>query len=248
MKRFDLPCIEEIKNKLDVDLVGAASLEALTPQRLKDTAAALLPEAKSVIVFGKEIYKEVVDLLEESKEVGEAKGGDLFGPHSDYLNGRLTRAVYDMAGILRREGYQSLPLPAAGTPTDQRNLTSVFSYKHAAQAAGLGTIGRHSLLLTEQFGPRLRLACLLTEAPVETSPSAQKDYCINCEACIRACPARALHLPAQGESYSMNKFACRTYRQAGLTCSVCMKACDQVLSSSQRRLAGASIGATEAFA
>ena len=30
---------------------------------------------------------------------------------------------------------------------------------------------------------------------------------------------QALQVPKQGEAYSINKFACRTYRQAGLTCS-----------------------------
>jgi O-acetylhomoserine (thiol)-lyase len=71
---------------------------------------------------------------------------------------------------------------------------------------------------------------VLTEAPLEPSPEVEKNYCIDCDACIRACPAKALQIPGAKEVYSMNKFACRTYRQAGLTCSICMKVCDEVLS------------------
>ncbi len=229
MKKIDQNFLEEMRKKLDIDLLGVASVESSNSQELRNQATSLLPGAKSVVVLGKEVFKEVVTLLEPGKSAGEAEPGELFGPHSDYVNSRLTKAVYDLANIFRRDRYRSLPLPAAGCPTDQRFLQAVFSYKHAAQLAGLGTIGRHSLLITPDFGPRVRLACLLTEAPLEASPSLEKNYCLDCEACIRACPAQALQVPAPDEAYSMNKFACRTYRQAGLTCSVCLKTCNEVL-------------------
>ena len=228
METFDQEFVRKIKSKLDVELIGVASVEGSNSKELKERALSLLPGARSVIVLGKEIYKEVVSLLKSSKEAGEAESGELMGAHADYLNGRLNRAVHELATLFRQKGYRSLPLPPVG-PSDQRFLTALFSYKHAAQWAGLGTMGRHSLLLTPDFGPRVRLACLLTEASLEPSPIIKKDYCAHCDACIRACPAQALQLPEQGEIYSMNKFACRTYRQAGLTCSVCMKVCDEVL-------------------
>lgn len=183
-----------------------------------------------MVVLGKEIYKEVVALVSRSsRQAGEAERGELLGPHSEYLNGRLNKAIYDLATLFRKEGYRSLPLPAAGCPTDQRYLTALFSYKHAAQLAGIGAIGRNSLLITPQFGPRVRLACLLTETPIRASPPLQKEYCIQCDICIKECPSRALQLPYKGEVYSMNKFACRTYRQAGFTCGLCIRVCDEAL-------------------
>lgn len=148
--------------------------------------------------------------------------------HCDYLNGRLPRAVHEMAGAFRDKGYRSLPLPAV-IPTDQRFLTALLSFKHVAKAAGQGTTGRSGLLNTPEFGPRVRLACVLTEAPREPTPGNGKDYCVNCDVCIQACPARAIEMPTGNAPYSMNKFACRAYRQAGLNCGVCMKACDEVL-------------------
>lgn len=229
MREFGQHFIQEMKSKLDVELMGVTSVETSTSKELKDRATSLLPSVKSVIVVGKEIYKEVVALLEPFKGAGEAERGELLGPHGDYLNGRLTKAVYDLSDLFRKEGYRSLPLPAAGCPVDQRSLYALFSYKHAAKFSGLGTIGRHSLLITPQYGPRVRLACLLTELALESSPLEQRDYCVSCDVCIQKCPAKALEIPGQGEGYSMNKFACRTYRQAGLTCSVCMKVCDEVV-------------------
>jgi len=228
MGKFDANFREEIKKKLVLELLGVASVDS-GPRALKERTAALLPGAKSVVVFAKEMYREIVGLLRPSKGVGEADPGELIGPHGDFLNSRLTRAVYELADLLRKEGYRSLPLPAAGCPTDQRTLSAIFSYKDAAVLAGLGTIGRHSMLITPQYGPRQRLACLLTEAPMEPSSTVQKDYCVNCDACIRACPTRALEKPGPGQAYSMNPFACRNYRQMGLTCGVCLRACDEVL-------------------
>ena len=230
MREYDQRFVEEMKGKLGVELLGVAVIGPSTPVLLREQAQALLPGAKSVFVFAKEIYREVVALLGPSKEVGEAEKGELFGPHGDYLNSRLTKAVYDLSEFLRKERFRTMPLPAFGTPVDQRHLSAVFSFKDAACAAGMGSIGRHSMLITTQFGPRVRLACLLTDAQVEPSHVRQVDYCLNCEACIRVCPAGALQQPGEGETYSMNKFACRTYRVAGLTCSVCLKACAEVFS------------------
>jgi epoxyqueuosine reductase QueG len=229
MARFDEQFLREMKGKLDVELLGVASLAKANSKELTDRATALLPKTKSVVVLGKEIYKEVVALAEPSKEVGEGGFGDLLGPHNDYLNGRLTRAVHELAGIFQRDGYRSLPMPAQGCPLDERFIMAVFSYRHAAELAGLGTLGRHTLLITPEYGPRVRLACVLTEAPLDDSPLMNEDYCTDCEVCIRECPVHALQVPGKGEAYSINKYACRAYRRSGLYCSVCMKACDEVL-------------------
>jgi epoxyqueuosine reductase QueG len=229
MKKYDRRFVEEMRVKLDVELLGAAAVSESMPGFLREQAQALLPEAKTVFVFAKEMYREVVALLGPSKEAGAAEKGDLFGPHGDYLNSRLTKAVYDLSVFFHKEGFRTMPLPAAGTPVDQRYLKAVFSFKDAAREAGLGSIGRHGLLITPQFGPRVRLACLLTDAEAEPSSVKPTDYCVNCDACIRVCPAKVLQPPKPGETYSLNKFACRTYRQTGLTCSVCLKACAEIL-------------------
>ena len=229
MVKLDRNFVKEMKKKLDVELLGVASVEKSNSPDLKKRADALLPGAKSVVVLGKEVFRELVALMKSGKEAGEAEGGEFFAPHCDYLNGRLTKAVYDLAGMLRKEGYRVFPLPAAGAPVDQRHLITLLSYKHAAELAGLGAIGRHTMLITPEYGPRVRLAGLLTDAEIEPSPVFKKDTCVNCDACIRACPAGALQVPPQGKAYAMNPFACRTYRASGLACNVCLKACVDVL-------------------
>ena len=227
MKQFNQKFLQEMKEKLDIDMIGVASIEK--SNELKDRAIQFLPTVKSVIVFAKETYKEVVALTGPSKETGEAELGEVLSVHANYIYGRLNRAVHEFAQLFHQGGYRSIPLCAApGFITDQRFVKTLFSYKHAAELAGLGTIGRNSLLITREFGPRVRLACLLTDAPVDETPRMKNDFCTKCNACIRICPAQAIQEPQSGQSYAINRFACRAYRQAGLVCSVCLKVCDEV--------------------
>ncbi len=236
MEVFDRGFLDDMKERLDIDLAGAVGVQTAASAELERRVLPLLPTARSVVVFAKEIYQEVVDLLRATNEAGQAHGGDLLPLHTEYLNGRLNRGVHELAAYFRHRGYRSLPLPAIA-PTDQRFLEGLLSYKHVAELAGMGKIGWHSMLITGQFGPRVRLACVITEAPVDPSPPAPEDLCTECGACIESCPAKALEVPAIGASYSMNKFSCRTYRQAGLTCSVCMRVCDEALRGGGKRAA-----------
>jgi len=227
MAAYDQQFIRQMKETLEVDLLGVAPIDDSSPKVLKDCADALMPTATSAVVLGKEIYREIVSLLRPSKAVGEADPGALLKPHYTYLSGRLNKAIYDLSDVFHKAGYRSLPLPSADCPTDQRTLIAIFPYKHAAVTAGLGTMGRNGLLITEKFDPRVRLACVLTDAPLESTPMPKESFCDECHACIQACPAKALQPPKGDEVYAMNKFACQTYRQTGLTCSICMKACSK---------------------
>lgn len=66
--------------------------------------------------------------------------------------------------------------------------------KHIAQAAGLGTIGRHSLLITPEFGSMVWLGAVLCEQNLE--PDKMKEpLCNNCNLCVDICPVNALENP-----------------------------------------------------
>jgi epoxyqueuosine reductase QueG len=216
----------ELARLAGVDTFGIAAVDATRGTPLHDSATALLGSARSIVVFGMEVFPEILDLVVPEKQVGEAAARELYGPHLDYLNGRLNRGLYALARTLHEGGYRALPLPSQGTPTDARFQRGILSFKHAAEYAGLGRIGRSSLLVTPRFGPRVRLACLLTDAVLPASPRATADPCGDCPGiCIETCPAGALGTPAPGEPYAINKFACASYRQGAGCCSTCLSAC-----------------------
>ena len=67
--------------------------------------------------------------------------------------------------------------------------------KDAAVLAGLGVIGRNNLLITPQYGPRVRLKALWLNLPLQcTGPMLGFAPCDGCHApCIQACPRDAFH-------------------------------------------------------
>lgn len=216
--------VQEALAKLDVDMAGVASLDDLKGTKLEEDALKLLPSARSIVVLGMEIFPEFLDLTSPERMAGAANLNDLFTRHIEYLRGRMNRAAYDIAAASHRAGLKALPLPGQGPSVDGRFLEAVISYKHAAEAAGLGAIGMSSLLVTQEFGPRVQLALCLTEAILKSTAAPQKN-CRFCNVCIVKCPAHALDWPKKGETYVINKFACRTYCDATGGCSECMRVC-----------------------
>jgi len=75
--------------------------------------------------------------------------------------------------------------------------------KDAAVLAGLGVIGKNNLLITPQYGPRVRLRALLLDRSLEsTGPLDGFAPCDECDGlCIQACPWEALH----GGSYQRER-------------------------------------------
>ena len=218
--------IQDRLPELEVDALGIANLAAWRGTRLEETALKLLPQTRSVIVFAMEISPEILDLTSPGRETGAASLNDLFVSDANYLYGRLTKAAYDVAKASRRAGMKALPLPAAGCPLDTRFLDAVFSYKHAAQAAGLGKIGRNSLLIAHGSGPRIRLSACLTEAELDPIDPVELDLrCEDCGMCLEKCPAGALTKPQPGAQYEINKYACSAYRTGSGACSECMRVC-----------------------
>lgn len=217
--------VQDFLARLDVDMVGVASLDDLKGTRLEEQALRLLPSARSIVVMASEVYPEFLDLTSPERTMGSANMNDLLKRHTDYLGGRLTKAAYDVARASRQAGLKALPLPSQGPAVDARFFNAVLSYKHAAEAAGLGTIGMSSLLVTPEFGPRVRLSVCLTEAVLEPTPVPAESACLFCNVCVSKCPSGALGWPESGETYTINKFACRAYVDASGGCSECVRQC-----------------------
>ena len=228
--------LQRISPDLEVDLVGVASLSDWKGTKLQETALALLPEARSVVVLGAEIMREVLDLSSPERTQGAASTTDLLATDGAYLYGRLTKASYDVARGVHGLGLKALPLPATDCPTDNRFMAAVFSYKHAAAAAGLGKLGWHSLLITPQYGPRVRLGVCLTEAELGPAPESSVSFsCERCRRCVEVCPAGAIKEPSADEPYRIDKFACNGYREAAGGCSECMRVCPPGMKLDERR-------------
>jgi epoxyqueuosine reductase len=77
--------------------------------------------------------------------------------------------------------------------------TAPLMEKPAAQAAGLGWQGKHTNLVSRQFGSWLFLGELLLSAELPYDDP-ETDHCGHCRACLDACPTRAFPAPYQIEA------------------------------------------------
>ncbi len=108
----------------------------------------------------------------------------------DVVNGRLDQISSLLAGRLQKEGYRSMPVPASERIDDKR-ICATFSHKMAAHLAGLGWIGKSCLLVTPQYGPRVRWATVLTDYPFSKVGVPMDPICGSCEECVKVCPIGA---------------------------------------------------------
>jgi epoxyqueuosine reductase QueG len=63
----------------------------------------------------------------------------------------------------------------------------------AAEKAGLGVRGKNDYLLNPDYGPRLMLGVILTDAPlIPDTPISNLDFCSSCKICEETCPTGAI--------------------------------------------------------
>lgn len=96
---------------------------------------------------------------------------------------------------LEAEGYQAGITPATHN-FDEKKLISRWSHRHLAYVAGLGTFGRHNLLITAA-GCCGRVGSLVTTMPLPPTPRPAAEYCLDkegndCSACVSKCAYGAL--------------------------------------------------------
>ena len=214
-------------DSINVDRVGIVHLGQNIDTGVYTTAVELLPDAKSVIVLANELFPEVVQYLTSGRKTGELVMRDLFSRNADIVNGHLDWESYKLVKDLHKLDYSGIPLTAGNSPFDSRFLEGIFSYKEAAVIAGMGVIGWNTMLLTPEFGARVRLSCVVTDAPLENTVSSM-DYipCTDCKgACVNVCPVQAIKQPGEGEICSIDKYLCNTFLASSDGCSECLRIC-----------------------
>jgi len=150
------------------------------------------------------------------------------------VNSHLDTIGALLANAIREEGYLAEAIPASQM-IDPHSLTGLISHKLVANLAGLGWIGKSCLLITPDYGPRVRFASVLTNAPLKTS-SRINTGCSECDECVKICPVTAFtgapFNPLEPREVRFNAHLCNDYMEQragplgkeGL-CGLCVYVC-----------------------
>ncbi|MBR5090493.1 MAG: epoxyqueuosine reductase [Ruminiclostridium sp.] len=102
----------------------------------------------------------------------------------------LEKKVEETESLLKAEGVKYY-IPEVAQKDDGR-FCAEFSFKDAAADAGIGWFGKNDVIITEKYGPRVRLSAVLIDCDFEYSHTYEKSLCPDgCDKCIKVCPAHA---------------------------------------------------------
>lgn len=186
--------VKKYAKELGADIVGISNVERFKNAPLRMSPKGLLPCAKSVIVCG-------IHHLDASVEIGGEPTPHDMGPYasqSSVMNPKLDDISFLIAKFLENNGYKTLPIVSSniwrykGYKDLNVHFAPDIAHRYAAVCAGLGEIGWSGLFLHPEFGPRVRLVTIITEA--ELIPDCMyngKPLCDRCMECVKNCPTDA---------------------------------------------------------
>ena len=99
--------------------------------------------------------------------------------------------VEEIESLLKTEGIKYY-IPQMAQKDDGK-FRAEFSFKDAAAEAGIGWFGKNDVIVTEKYGPRVRLSAILIDHEFDYPEPFEKSRCPdNCDKCIKVCPGHAL--------------------------------------------------------
>ena len=217
-------CAEEVKKharELGADLCGIASIDRFADAPVGFHPADIVPACKSVIVTA---VRFPLSTLRSSSPAAYT-----------FVRNKLVEKVdtltFQLAADLENLGSCAVPIPSAGPyefwDETRRHGQGILSLKHAAVQAGLGKMGKNTLLVNDQLGNMLWLGAILVDAGLTADMPADYETCApDCRLCLDSCPAQALN----GSTIVQSK--CRSVSAkstdgggAVYMCNLCRKLC-----------------------
>lgn len=164
----------------------------------------LMPEVKTVIGLGFRVLRGAYRGIEEGSTYYQYTTMGVENMEETIM----PAASLNVSSLIESEGFIALPqrrheqIMAAENDTEPEvDYTRIWrgvaaetqmDFTNAAMKCGLGEIGLHGALLTDEFGPFVRYCFVLTDAELEATPVYTRHLCDKCGKCVEGCPGRAI--------------------------------------------------------
>lgn len=221
---MDSEFVKREAEKLGADVCGIASLDRFAEAPKGFNPGDILPSCKSVIVFGCRFNATTMNAASTSP----------YTVARNTMAEELNRIACKLAAVIAGGGYDAVPIGSVGPDEyvpELDKFMGTISLKHAAVLAGLGKMGKNTLLVNDRYGNLLWLSSVLTSAALDPDPIASYEPCPSgCRICLEKCPVSAL------DGISINQKACHSYafgaKNGGewkIHCFTCRKVCPNCL-------------------
>jgi epoxyqueuosine reductase QueG len=179
--------VKSLALALGADQCGIARAEAFggAPEGFRPVD--IYARCRSVIVFLKAM----------PAEIAQAANPAPYSSTAYLIYAEVDRLGLELVRELARREVPAVPVPC-DTPYLHWDEASghgmgILSMRHAAQLAGLGRLGRNTLLVNEELGNMVYIGAVLTAAELEPDPPLEGSPCPDeCRVCQQACPENAL--------------------------------------------------------
>ena len=221
--------VEQIREKalsLGVTAFGVGSLSLFEGENPQRDPKMILPNAKCILGFGFPVPRGLYHTMEE---------GSQFYTYTNvgvkYIDEELFEIfLFQIGNMIENAGYdaclqRTVPnLRIKGDHTTNPEVMDTYELVHAvpveegkpapdviidfgkcAIACGIGMPGRDGKIINETYGPLMRYAFIITDAPLECGEPYTKNLCEGCDACIQACPAHCI------DENGLDTWSCAVY-------------------------------------
>lgn len=192
--------IKEFVLSYGADLCGFANIDRFqdAPSGFRPTD--ILPDCKSVISFAIALPQ---GLARVNPRLIYGYYNNMSCPETDHIAFKSAKRIEETFNCI------AVPIPCDSPyeywDKDKMEGRGLLSMKHVALKAGLGSLGKNTLLMNKRYGNMTTLGAILTNLDLKSDTLSKNICLVNCHKCIEACPVGAI------ENNTVNQKLCRNY-------------------------------------
>jgi epoxyqueuosine reductase len=193
--------IKELAKELGADLCGIASID-----RFRESPTGFHPT---------DVYRNTNSVISIACRIPESSM-NIASPYpytaiENIVSTRVGQIALSLTLYLEKFGYHALLIPSDPYDYwDAETMTGkgILSLKHLGYKAGIGTIGKNSLLCNNEYGNLIKLGAVITDAVLTADPVMKDNLCQdNCTLCIDSCPVGAIGLKGEVSQKKCREFS-----------------------------------------